>query len=79
MRGRRSKPDVTLTSSFVLGGADEKQMELEDETGLEASEKKKSLSSNTSVQDDWGEEYVTRCYCELSHNDEFMIQCDSCR
>lgn len=35
-------------------------------------------SSNSNSEDDWEEEYTTRCYCGLNHNDEFMIQCDVC-
>ena len=28
--------------------------------------------------DEWGD-YVTRCLCELEHNDDNMIECDKCK
>lgn len=37
------------------------------------------LPSNSNSEDEWEEEYTTRCYCGLNHNDEFMIQCDVCK
>ncbi|CAJ0936084.1 unnamed protein product, partial [Mesorhabditis belari] len=33
--------------------------------------------SHTTAEEEWGD-YVTRCWCELNHNDENMIQCEKC-
>ncbi|CAJ0569774.1 unnamed protein product, partial [Mesorhabditis spiculigera] len=33
--------------------------------------------SATTAEEDWGD-YTTRCWCEMSHNDEYMISCDKC-
>lgn len=30
--------------------------------------------------DEWeGEDYTTRCLCDMIHNDEFMIECERCK
>ncbi|VDK80109.1 unnamed protein product [Litomosoides sigmodontis] len=61
----------------VNGNGDGKDMEDEGDRITEAVVGIDSpLSSNSG--DDWDEEYTTRCYCGLDHNDEFMIQCDTC-
>lgn len=36
--------------------------------------------STNSDQEDWeGEDYTTRCVCDMTHNDEFMIECERCK
>uniref|UniRef100_A0A0N4U8A9 SET domain-containing protein n=1 Tax=Dracunculus medinensis TaxID=318479 RepID=A0A0N4U8A9_DRAME len=37
-----------------------------------------SRSRAENADDEWNEDYTTRCYCGLDHNDDFMIQCDIC-
>lgn len=27
---------------------------------------------------EWGD-YVTRCLCEMQHNDEWMVECEKCK
>ncbi|KAL3982455.1 PHD-finger family protein [Acanthocheilonema viteae] len=61
----------------VNGNGDEKGTEDEGGRITETIAGVDSLSNNNS-EDDWEEEYTTRCYCGLNHNDEFMIQCDVC-
>lgn len=44
---------------------------------------KSAGASNTdtdeSSDDEWaGQDYTTRCICGMTHNDDFMIQCDRC-
>lgn len=60
----------------LIGNIDEKGTEDEGRTIEKAAGV--DLPSNSS-EDDWEEEYTTRCYCGLNHNDEFMIQCDMCK
>ncbi|CAG9538114.1 unnamed protein product [Cercopithifilaria johnstoni] len=61
----------------VNGNDDEKQTE--DEAGrIGQAAASVNSPSNSNSEDDWEEEYTTRCYCGLNHNDEFMIQCDMC-
>lgn len=38
-----------------------------------------SRSRAENADDEWNEDYTTRCYCGLDHNDDFMIQCDICK
>ncbi|EJD75104.1 hypothetical protein LOAG_17683 [Loa loa] len=73
----RSSISGAEEETSVNGNVDEKGTEDEGVrttkivTGLDS-------PSNSNSEDDWEEEYTTRCYCGLNHNDEFMIQCDVC-
>ncbi|VDK61720.1 unnamed protein product [Onchocerca ochengi] len=58
------------TSNIDEKGTEDEGRTIEKAAGVD-------LPSNSS-EDDWEEEYTTRCYCGLNHNDEFMIQCDMC-
>lgn len=32
------------------------------------------------VPDEWkGKDYTNRCLCGMSHNDDFMVECDRCK
>lgn len=58
----------------------------ESEKGEKVKDKKENKTprrlkkSVTSDQEDWeGEDYTTRCVCDMAHNDEFMIECERCK
>uniref|UniRef100_A0A1I7WN16 PHD domain-containing protein n=1 Tax=Heterorhabditis bacteriophora TaxID=37862 RepID=A0A1I7WN16_HETBA len=63
-------------TDYDANGTHTEENEIEDISTDSSSED----SENNEVgeaDDDWGE-YVTRCHCEMQHNDEFMVQCDKC-
>lgn len=44
--------------------------------------KRQKKSRQDSIEDEDGVEgvdYITRCFCELKHNDPSMVQCDQCK
>lgn len=86
---RTREPFVRMTSpskkspSFAVGGG--RPMIKPENQMVKESPSPKSVvgGSNTdtdeSSDDEWaGQDYITRCVCQMTHNDDFMIQCDRC-
>ncbi|CAD5219420.1 unnamed protein product [Bursaphelenchus okinawaensis] len=42
-------------------------------------EKVKAYESDKEEDEVEGVDYITRCLCDMKHNDEFMVQCDQCK
>uniref|UniRef100_F1KPW9 Histone-lysine N-methyltransferase MLL5 n=1 Tax=Ascaris suum TaxID=6253 RepID=F1KPW9_ASCSU len=78
--GRSSTSAAEEENSFTEDLTEEKGTE---EEGCDERSIVENLSGASSLKDSseesWDEDYTTRCYCGLDHNDEFMIQCDTCK
>ncbi|KRX43865.1 Histone-lysine N-methyltransferase 2E, partial [Trichinella murrelli] len=48
------------------------------EKPIEKPLRRNTISSGKSEPHWEGEDYTTRCFCGMTHNDEFMVQCDKC-
>lgn len=41
---------------------------------------KKETKVEKTTPDEWeGKDYTTRCWCDMIHNDDFMIECERCK
>ncbi|KHN87706.1 Histone-lysine N-methyltransferase 2E [Toxocara canis] len=80
--GRSSTSAAEEENSFTEDLTEEKGTEEEggdERTRAESSPDIRSQGSDSSGGESWDEDYTTRCHCGLDHNDEFMIQCDTCK